>query len=986
METSPSGVHRGGSLEQQGSDGLGRLLDRAVVASTNAIVITDPRLPDNPIVYLNPAFEKTTGYSVEEALGYNCRFLQGEDRDQPALEELRDAVRDGRECRVVLRNYRKDGTLFWNELHVAPMRDEGGNLTHFIGVQTDVTALKQTEEAREHLLSHERAARLDAQQAERRTDEARVLLDTILEQAPVGLAFLDTDLRYFLINDSLAAVNGIPAEEHLGRDMREVSPEMERWAGRYFRRVLETGQPLVDVEITREASGGRRTSVLASYYPVRASDGQVLGVGCAVLDITERKEAEETLRRSEERFRSLVQNASDVIMVVDADGTIGYVSPAVEKVLGYRPEEMVGHNAIRFLYPDDLEEGSRIFAKIASRPGVHPAIEFRVPHKNGSWRYLETVMNNLLDAPSVGGVVLNQRDITRRRLAEETMRRSEDRLRLAVEATDLGTWDFNPITGDLRWDERCKALFGLPPEAEVDYDVFLAGLHPEDRERTDGIVQRTLDPESGGQYDIEYRTVGLTDGVERWVAARGQAYFDDAGRAYRFIGTVLDITERKRTEEERDLLLAREQLARVEAVGTRRRLALLAAAGTTLSASLDYQATVEKIAHLVVPELADWCVVDILEEDGSVHQLAAAHADPDGGSLLDELSRHRRFGEDTPGTVAQVLRTGRSIVVSETSDSLLGERTTGEEHLGVLRRLGIHSYMSVPLIARRRTLGAMTLVSADPGRRYGDEDLSLAEGLAYRCALAVDNARLYRERSRIAHTLQRSLLPSLPEMRGIEVGVEYLPVGEENEVGGDFYDLIETKDGRWLAVIGDVCGKGAAAAAVTALTRYTVRAVAMREDGPAAVLGALNEAMRRQLDDDQFCTVACAQLGPADGGFGLSVARGGHPAPLLVRAGGSIEAIAPPGRALGVFPDAGLEVRRVHLGPGDAAVFYTDGLTEARGPDGSFFGEERLWTLLRSCAGLSAPAIAERLRDVAMEYGEGNPRDDLAVLVLRVPE
>jgi PAS domain S-box-containing protein len=713
VEISPSGVHRGSPLEHRSSEELQRLLDRAVAASSNGIIITDPKLEDNPIVYVNPAFEKTTGYPMEEILGRNCRFLQGEDRDQPAVEELRACIRAGQECRVVLRNYRKDGTLFWNELYVSPVHDDGGMITNFVGVQNDVTESKRTE-------------------------------------------------------------------------------------------------------------------------------------------------------------------------------------------------------------------------------GV--------------------------------------------------LKGSEDRLRLAVESTGLGTWDFNPLTGELKWDEQCKAVFGLPPEAEVDYDVFLAGLHPEDGERTEQAVRRALDPESGGEYNIEYRTIGLADGVERWVAARGQAFFDETGRAHRFIGTVLDITERKRAEEERDLLLAREQLARVEAVRARRRLALLAAAGTTLSASLDYEATLEGIAHLVVPELADWCLLDVLEEDGSVNQLAAAHADPAKESLLRELLSYRRFGEDAPGTVARVLRTGKSVLISGASDALLAERATGEEHLEVLKRLAVSSFMSVPLLARGRTLGAMTLVSSDPERLYGEEDLSLAEGLAYRCALAVDNARLYRDRSHIARTLQRSLLPRLPEVPGIEVGVEYVPMGEENEVGGDFYDLIETEGGRRLAVIGDVCGKGAAAAAVTALTRYTIRAVAMREDDPSVVLTALNQAMLRQLDDDQFCTVACARLEPAPGGFELGVARGGHPAPLVVRADGSVEAVAPRGRALGVFLDPGLAVQKIQLGQGDAAVFYTDGITEARGPDGSLFGEERLRALLRSCAGIDAPAIAQRLRDVTLEYGEGSPLDDLAVLVLRVPE
>lgn len=133
--------------------------------------------------------------------------------------------------------------------------------------------------------------------------------------------------------------------------------------------------------------------------------------------------------------------------------------------------------------------------------------------------------------------------------AEAAQHESEQRLALALRSAQLGTWDYEPVTGALHWDARCKELFGLPPDAEVDYSTFLAGLHPDDRVRTHEAVEQALNPASGGEYEIEYRTIGLTDGIERWVAASGRAYFDSGGRAVRFIGTVLDITARKRAEE-----------------------------------------------------------------------------------------------------------------------------------------------------------------------------------------------------------------------------------------------------------------------------------------------------------------------------------------------------------------------------------------------------------------------------------------------------
>ena len=171
----------------------------------------------------------------------------------------------------------------------------------------------------------------------------------------------------------------------------------------------------------------------------------------------------------------------------------------------------------------------------------------------------------------------------------------------------------------------------------------------------------------------------------------------------------------------------------------------------------------------MVPELADWCLVDVLEEDGSVTQVAADHADP-GKNPSAPANEPPALRRGCPGTEARVLRTGRSILHYEVSDELLAKSATGEEHLEVLRRLEIRSLMSVPLLARGRTLGAVTLVSTDPERLYGEEDLSLAEGLAYRCALAADNSRLYSERSHIARTLQRSLLPRLPRFRGSRSG------------------------------------------------------------------------------------------------------------------------------------------------------------------------------------------------------------------------
>nr|MBA3610378.1 SpoIIE family protein phosphatase [Rubrobacter sp.] len=400
-------------------------------------------------------------------------------------------------------------------------------------------------------------------------------------------------------------------------------------------------------------------------------------------------------------------------------------------------------------------------------------------------------------------------------------------------------------------------------------------------------------------------------------------------------------------------------------------------------------ATLERITRLVVPDLADWCTLDIVDERGRANQLAAAHADSDGEVLLRQLQGHRNLREDSPGSAATVLRTGRSLLVPEVGEDLFQRSATSGEHLRLLRDLRTRSVMSVPLLARGRTLGALTLVSSDPERRYDEEDLALAENLAYRCAIAVDNARLYRDRDEISRTLQHSLLPpSLPEVPGVEAGAAYLSVGEANEVGGDFYDLIDTIEDGWVCSLGDVRGKGAGAAAVMALVRYTIRAITLVDDHPKRVLDVLNQAMLRQLPENRFCTVVCVRLEPLDEGpgVGLDISCAGHPPPIILRATGELEEVNCPGKALGVFEDPELNSLSLRLMPGDSLILYTDGVTEARSPEGEFLGEEGLREFLLSCKGCDAPTLAARVKQKVLEFQDNDPRDDVAIMAFRVSQ
>jgi serine phosphatase RsbU (regulator of sigma subunit) len=299
----------------------------------------------------------------------------------------------------------------------------------------------------------------------------------------------------------------------------------------------------------------------------------------------------------------------------------------------------------------------------------------------------------------------------------------------------------------------------------------------------------------------------------------------------------------------------------------------------------------------------------------------------------------------------------------------------------------MRSAIIVPMITRGRTLGAISFVTGLSGRRFDQQDVELAQELARRCATAVDNARLYRDRSYIARTLQESLLPvELPEIPGVETAARFRPTGEGNEVGGDFYDVFEAGPrGGWTVVMGDVCGKGPDAAAVTALARYTLRAAAMREQLPSRSLFVLNEALLRQRNDRRFCTVAYAHIEKLDEGARAGLSTGGHPLPLLLRADGSVEQVGRPGVLLGIEADPELSDSTLMLRSGDALMLYTDGLTDAYAPERSLEVDD-LALVLASCTGRTASEIADRIERAALDDDTRQPRDDVALVVVRLAE
>jgi serine phosphatase RsbU (regulator of sigma subunit) len=471
--------------------------------------------------------------------------------------------------------------------------------------------------------------------------------------------------------------------------------------------------------------------------------------------------------------------------------------------------------------------------------------------------------------------------------------------------------------------------------------------------------------------DVEVHGRTPTDpGVDRtWL----ETFYPVRGGDGEILGmgaVVVDITERNAAEAGREDALARARF--------------LAEASVLLDRTLDFDETLANLARLAVPDIGDWCTVDLIE-DGELRNVVVSHIDPSKVEFGTRMLSLFHYPPDAPNGPPAVVRTGESELLPEITDAMLVANATGDEHLAMLRELGMTSVMVVPMISRGRMLGTLTFVSSDDARHFDEQDVLLGEDLARRAAVAIDNARLYSERARIARTLQESLLPpELPTIPGIEVAARYVAAGEGIEVGGDFYDLFDL-GGGWSVVMGDVCGKGPDAAALTALARYTLRATADQVTLPSESLALLNDAVLRQRGDGRFITVAYVRLAlNGTGGTRLTLSTGGHPQPIVVRADGSAQPIGDPGTLIGVVDDPELSDSIVDLGPGDALFLYTDGVTEAHAPDRILEADD-IARLLETCAGGDAADLVKCVEDAVAALGSGPANDDIAMLALRVP-
>jgi len=795
---------------------------------------------------------------------------------------------------------------------------------------------------------------------------------------------------------------------------------------------------------------GRTLRVAVSDCAVVDETGQVVAVVGESEDVSAERRLQHELQATRDEQRLAL--AAGRLGILRWDRDTGHVSidPTAERLLGLEPGRFDGsfESWAASVHPDDRARVGATLDRAVETRGAYD-LEYRVVWPDGSVHWLRGRGQVTLDETGrVTGRIGCMADITARRLAEEERSRLQaveraarsdaevaaTRLRgleavtmsllRAVDAGSVARAVLNegvPAVGGRTGSICLMAEDGATVEIvhELGYrdDVkehwhsfpLDAALPASDAIRTGQLVLLNGRADRDARYpsfrgvplvgDQAYAVVPLVDedGVPFGAMVVGfpeERAFNDGERRVLSALAAQAATALRRAAlyEETRQAVAAEREARVGAEQAQERLAFLARASSDFASSvLDLGSTLTRVVELAVPRLADGCAIHLVDERGNAAVAAATHVDPSEiAPLRVPADAHATSG------VGAVIRSGRS----EIHQNLPDDAPAGA-HPPSCGATAI-----LPLLSQGRPVGALTLVTG-AGRCMSDADLQLAVQLTVQAAVAIENARLFADRTRVARALQASLLPPiLPAIPGLQLGARYAPAGEGVEVGGDFYDAFALEGGRWLLVVGDVRGKGVDAAAVTGLARHTIRSIALYESRPSAILAQLNRVLLAaesdrvaalaggvdppwELTEPRFCTVAVAIVEPGPAGAGVVVCSGGHPLPLVARADGRVETAGLAGSLLGAVPDVELHDVTLRLGPGDSLVCFTDGIVE-RHQGRLFLDDTGLADVLAGMtdtagSGPDAATMAARVEQEVRNLFSDEPHDDMAVLVLRVP-
>ncbi len=663
------------------------------------------------------------------------------------------------------------------------------------------------------------------------------------------------------------------------------------------------------------ARSGEPAGVLAEIEPIVARAGELLAPATLVGQH----------RSTRANMREILDAVSDAVTVTDTTGRVLYANPAAARAREAPPAP--GGPPVATVALGAGSMTATVAGAILGAAGTAPVDPPRSQVRAGGATDVE--VTDILDGLAAAVTILRPGEgfVYANQAAAEAMDMAspQELLDATPEQIDAGWLTFDedgrPVSAD-RWPSR-RILTGA----------------------------RTAEP-------LTIRTINRRTGREYWRTVRTRGVFDDDGTLTMTVTMIEDVTQMRR------------------AVLTQR---LLADAGEVLSSSRDYDQTLTALAALAVPELADWCSIVMPDEHGRVRQVAVAHADVEKVRFARDYDARYPTRTDAEGGSAAILRGGPAVLLPDVPAAMLEEAIPDPEQRAALASIGMRSVIQVPIAATgERAIGVLTLVHADSARVFTEPDLALAMELGRRAGTAIQSVRLHDERSRIAATLQASLLPDeLPEVPGFAAACSYRAAGRENWVGGDFYDVFAVRDG-WMVIVGDVAGHGAEAAALTAQARHTLRAIGEAFGDPVQALAHLNDLLLPR-GDPSLCTACAVLLQAADDGHAsAAVTCAGHPLPYLVRDGEASQ-VGRAGPLLGAWESTFEEVEFA-LQDGDTLVLYTDGVLDAR--DGAErFGDERLRSVLTGATG--AADAMRRVQEALDAFQSGEQADDTAVLAIQ---
>ena len=569
--------------------------------------------------------------------------------------------------------------------------------------------------------------------------------------------------------------------------------------------------------------------------------------------------AETTVRR-EHLEAVLEQLPTPIVLIEPGSGLITFANRAADELAGGRfprgtvEERMAGRPAT---------DGAGQPLANADLPSMRIARGEQLRGARLEWRLPDRLLSLLVSGQIVTdgdgrdvGIVLFE-DLGPMRAAERLRDESLALLDTIFESAPVGLALHGPDLRFVRVNRELASFNGISVEEHIGRTIseLVPSVSPvvEDSVRS---VLETGRPITG--VEISGETPGRRGIVQTWMCGWYPVRQGSEGEIVGVGAVVTEITDRA-------ALLEAERTARERAERAERQAAYLAEVGEILAGSLNWEENLARVVRVSVRAKAQWCTANLLQRDGTIRRLAGAHRDPAREHVLPELQRRYPLTIDDPVGAGSVLRSGRPELMREIDEEVLRSITSDAGHMALVQQLGMASRMIVPIVVRGRMTGTLTFARGPGERPYTLEDLRIVMEVARRAATGIAHAELYRERSHIAHTLQRSLLPPrLPDIAGFELAARYRAAGEGFDVGGDFYDAFETRDG-WALAVGDVCGKGPEAASLTSLARSALRTGAVVESSPSRVLEVTNEAVLRERIGDRFLTALFLILEPDTG-------------------------------------------------------------------------------------------------------------------------